>query len=466
MVGDISNFAMPLLSSWPSLAYGMLLLTGRTYATTTISLDPDDTESIKSTAATIAYGMMSYYTGNNTGDNPGNLPSPYYWWEAGALFGTMVDYWYYTNDTSYVTVTVQALISQIGDDDDYMPTNQTKTEGNDDQSFWGMAAMTAAELKFQDPDSDEPGWLALAQGVFNSMIPRWDTTTCGGGLKWQIFTFNAGYDYKNSIANGGFFNIAARLALYTDNSTYAEWAEKTWDWITDIGLIGDAYQVYDGTSDTKNCTELDHVRWSYNSGIWLYGAAAMWVHTNGSAVWEERIWGLLNATDVFFNSGLIMFESACETNDKCNVDESSFKAYLIRWMAATAKLAPFTYDYVMARLRPTAIAAAAQCTGSTLKTLCGGTWITGANDGNAGVGEMMSALEAVQSLLLPQAADQVTNTSGGTSVGNSNAGTGSAETTSDLTDTIVVTTAGRVGAGVITTFTLLGVLSGVAFVVS
>jgi hypothetical protein len=24
----------------------------------------------------------------------GNLPAPYYWWEAGAMFGSMIDYWY------------------------------------------------------------------------------------------------------------------------------------------------------------------------------------------------------------------------------------------------------------------------------------------------------------------------------------------------------------------------------------
>lgn len=24
--------------------------------------------------------MMKYYTGNHTGDNPGNLPAPYYWY--------------------------------------------------------------------------------------------------------------------------------------------------------------------------------------------------------------------------------------------------------------------------------------------------------------------------------------------------------------------------------------------------
>ena len=83
------------------------------------------------------------------------------------MFGTMVEYWYYTQDTTYNSVVKAALLSQIGDDDDYMPTNQTKTEGNDDQGFWGMAAMSAAEMKFENPDSDQPGWLALAQAVFN-----------------------------------------------------------------------------------------------------------------------------------------------------------------------------------------------------------------------------------------------------------------------------------------------------------
>jgi mannan endo-1,6-alpha-mannosidase len=219
---------------------------------------------------------MKYYTGNNTGDNPGNLPSPYYWWEAGAMFGTMVEYWYYTGDTTYNPVVKAALLSQIGEDEDFMPTNQTKTEGNDDQGFWGMAAMSAAEMNFENPDAGQPGWLALAQGVFNDMAGRWDDSTCGGGLRWQIFTFNQGYTYKNSIANGCFFNIAARLAAYTGNQTYADWATKTYDWMDSVGLIGDGYEIYDGTSDTENCTVIDHARFSYNQGIYLFGAAMMY----------------------------------------------------------------------------------------------------------------------------------------------------------------------------------------------
>lgn len=225
---------------------------------------------------------MKYYTGNRTGDVPGNLPAPYYWWEAGAMFGEMVEYWYYTNDTTYNTEVVQALQHQVGDDDDFMPSNQTKSEGNDDQVFWAFAAMSAAELGFQDPPSDDdPSWLSLAQAVFNEQAERWDTSTCGGGLRWQIYQFNSGYNYKNAISNGGFFQLAARLARYTGNSTYVDWAEKMWDWYTGTVLYDATdFRVYDGTSTTNNCSNADHTQWSYSYGTFIAGLAYLYNHVS------------------------------------------------------------------------------------------------------------------------------------------------------------------------------------------
>jgi mannan endo-1,6-alpha-mannosidase len=222
--------------------------------------------------------MMKYYHGNETGQTVGLFPWPYYWWHAGAAFGAMVDYWYYTGDTTYNNVTSQAMLFQAGPENDYMPINQTKSEGNDDQAFWGMAAMSAAEANFPNPPNPkQPGWLALAQATFNSQALRWDTKTCGGGLRWQIFAFNAGYGYKNSISNGGFFNIASRLAMYTGNSTYSDWAVKAWDWMQETGLMTPDYYIFDGADTTKNCTETSKIQWTYNAGIFLLGAATMWI---------------------------------------------------------------------------------------------------------------------------------------------------------------------------------------------
>ena len=66
--------------------------------------------------------------------------------------------------------------------------------------FWGLAAMTAAELAYPEASTGY-SWLSLAQGVFNTQIARWDTTACGGGMRWQIWSWEAGYTLKNSISN-------------------------------------------------------------------------------------------------------------------------------------------------------------------------------------------------------------------------------------------------------------------------
>ena len=234
------------------------------------------TDSIKSAASTVAYDLVTFYTGNNTGDVPGNLPDPYYWWEAGAMFGSLINYWALTGDTTYNDITLQAMEHQAGSNGDFMPSNQTYTEGNDDQCFWAVSAMMAAERNFTNPSASQPGWLAMVQAVFNQQAKRWDHAKCDGGMRWQIYTWNAGYNYKNTIANGCFFDIAARLARYTKNETYAEWATRAWDWSESVGLITSDYEVYDGTTDTSNCTSYDRTRWSYTAGVYIHGASVMY----------------------------------------------------------------------------------------------------------------------------------------------------------------------------------------------
>lgn len=143
--------------------------------------------------------------------------------------------------------------------------------------------MSAAELNFTNPPSGDPSWLALAQAVFNEQASRWDTADCNGGIRWQIFTFNAGYDYKNTISNGGFFQLAARLARYTDNSTYSDWADKMWNWFEDSVLFVPAeWRINDGTSTTTNCSTADSLQWSYNYGTWVVGMAYMYNYVRKS----------------------------------------------------------------------------------------------------------------------------------------------------------------------------------------
>jgi len=338
--------------------------------------------------------------------------------------GAMVDYWYYTGDDKWNDAVIQAFMHQIGLDNAYMPENQTLTEGNDDQGFWGLAVMSAAEQNFPNPPANQPQYLGLAQGVFNTQAARWDTQNCNGGLRWQIFTWNKGYDYKNTISQGCFFALAARLALYTGNSSYADWAEKTWDWTTAVGFIDERYRCFDGAHLTTNCTNIVPYQWSYNSGVFINGAAAMYNYTR-SDVWKQRLEGLVNASDVFFVGAErnIMQEVACETVELCNTDQKSFKAYLSRWLAATTRWAPFLTDRIMAKLTPSSIAAAKQCTGGSNGRMCGLKWTeNGKWDGTQGVGQQMAAMQAVLTNIVSQSSDAVTAKTGGTSKGDPSAG--------------------------------------------
>ena len=189
----------------------------------------------------------------------------------------MVDYWAYTGDSQYNDLVQSALTGQTGRDNDYMPTNQTKDIGNFEQGLWALAAMNAAEGGFPS-SSSSTSWLDLAKNVFDEQVRRWDTETCKGGLRWQIFTFNQGYEYKNSESNGPFFQLAARLAAFTGNSTYTDWAGKAYDWTKSVGLISDDFRVYDGTFTTENCSSINKLEWSFVSACFMYGSAVMYNH--------------------------------------------------------------------------------------------------------------------------------------------------------------------------------------------
>jgi mannan endo-1,6-alpha-mannosidase len=371
-----------------------------------LDLTVSSVDSVKSVASTIAHEMMTYYSGNETGGTPGLLPGPcasvecYYWWEAGAMFGSLINYWEYTGDDSYNPTVIQALQFQRGPEENYNPPNQSKNMGVDDQDFWAFAAMDAAEAGLPDVGGDLPSWLSLAQAVFNFQKKLWDDATCGGGMRWQVFSLNAGYNLKNTISNGGNFQLAARLARYTGNQTYADWAEKMWDWVEGSLLFqrqDNVLYIWDNTNADNNCTDVEHFAWSYNYGTMLMGAANMYNFTNGAEPWGTRVQEILDGAFFLFfpqeYGGNIMSEFQCEPNGaqgNCNNDQSSFKAYLSRWLAVTSLLVPGTAAQIMPKLQASAEAAAKQCVGGSTGQQCGRRWYAnGVWDGTSGVGQQV-----------------------------------------------------------------------------
>jgi mannan endo-1,6-alpha-mannosidase len=423
-------------------------------------------DEIRQSARTLAYDLMLFYKGNQTGEIPGILPGPptehkgdYYWWEGGAMMGTYIDYWFLTGDKSYNHVIEEGMLHQTGPNADYMPPNHTASLGNDDQGFWGMSAMLAAENKFPNPPEGKPHWLALAQGVFHTQAsPERHDNTCNGGLRWQVPPTNAGYNYKNTIANACFFNLGARLARYTTNASYAEWADKTFNWLWNVQYIDhETWAVYDGGHVEHNCTDINRAQFSYNAGLLLQGAAFMFNYTNGSTIWQDRIDNLLKGMIRDFFPDDVAFELPCERRRGCTPDMLTFKGYVHRWLSVATKLAPHTAEIILPLLRKSAEAAAKQCTGGATGRVCGFYWSGGvfvdpAVDHTSGAGEAMNVLAAVSSLLIDQAPAPATNATG-ISKGDINAGSRSRGASEPLEP---ITTADRAGAGILTMLILAG----------
>lgn len=348
----------------------------------------------KNTAHTLASNLMGYYNPSMNGV----LPGPYPWWQAATIWDTAINYWHYSGDDQFNANIAVGLLAQAGANQDFMQPSAT---GNDDQLWWGLACMSAAEYGLPLPSDSTSSWLQLAKNVYKDVYSRWDPSSCNGGIGWQIDASNSSHTYKNSISNGLLFQLAARLGRYTSNKHYLDFATKVFDWSLSVGLIDQStHSVYDGTDALKDCTDFDHNKWTYNVGVFLYGSAVMLstATNDDSSKWQTHLDGFISAakTDVTSNG---IFRENCEDSGTCNTDQLSFKAYLSRWLVAMQRLVPETESKIAPLLKASVKGALASCNGSPEKDECGPQWTIGGFDGRPGVGQQMAALEVVHGQL-------------------------------------------------------------------
>jgi len=289
------------------------------------------TESLITTAAQIAQSLRSTFPSPSLT----LVPQPYYWWESGLANTALLTYAFITGDKQYEDLAKNTLYNQATAANDFMTPEAT---GNDDQAWWALAALTAAENNVP-VQPGAPSFLSMAQNVFNEQKSRWYADTCSGGLKWKIRAGDPGYEYKSSITNGLFFQLAARLGKLTGDVDALNWAEKTYDWVLSVGLIDGDYNVFDGTDDTKGCIDVNHDQWSYNAGVFLYGAAVMAAET-GDQKWVDRTSGLLDAAQRNFVRDGALVETKCKGDGSCNTDQVFFKGIMAGCLGATAVLTP------------------------------------------------------------------------------------------------------------------------------
>lgn len=287
------------------------------------------------------------------------------------------------------------------------------------------------------------------------------------------------------ISNGGNFMVAARLAYITGNSSYADWADMVWDWMADSQMFERDGQgllyIWDNVNADKDCGDPVNFIWSYNYGVLLGGAAYMYNFTDGAQEWKDRVDELLSsALQLYFpqenGGGNVMVEYLCEDSGLCNQDQKSFKAYLTRWLVATALLVPDTWDIIYPKLMSSAAGAATQCTGGASGSMCSSKWYENTPDGQTGVGEQvsstyildesivnspqMSALAAVGATLMQQSMAPLSLDTG--AVSESRPNPVSSEANDDFPP---VTTADKAGAAILTILTVVAFVGAMVWII-
>lgn len=417
---------------------------------------------------TIVNDVLSIYNNGSSPAIPGLFPEEYYWWESGLAWDSLIKYWAYFGDDTLASTIRQGILFQTGPDNDFMPPNQTKSLGNDDQSYWALAAMTAAEYGL--PADNGVGWYELAQNVFDTQVLRWDEGTCAGGLRWQIFSFNAGYSYKSATTQANFALLGARLWRFTGNATYLEWAERAVEWSVNAGLVTSGREetpaIYDGTDVTTNCSTVNRIQWTINAGQFL-SAFVYACNETCSDTWRElgrvAYTGAVN-TFVAPNSE-VLTEVACAGTGECNLDQLAFRAPLARALGSARDMPGSVSDYSM---EDTASVTTASAKGAIDQCAtangCGSDWTTAEWDGTKGLGQDLAAMEAIMATLPEKGLlrlDSAPAVGNGSSGGNNSARVGSGSTNGTQTPGQPSTAAGKVNASSMA-IVLIVVLSGLA----
>ncbi|KAK3294454.1 glycosyl hydrolase family 76-domain-containing protein [Chaetomium fimeti] len=425
------------------------LLAGAGSALAALEVDFESTSSIKAAAKDVAFDLMSYYKGNQSGEIPGLFPMPdgkYDWWANALVWSTMIDYWRYTGDDTYNNVTIEGLMFQRGPslEQPFLPANYSVFTLNEHQALWGIAAMQAAEAGFPSTPDGAPSWIELAKAVFDSQAARYSAEeACGGGLRMSISTQSALWNSKDTASTAIFLNLGARLYRFTGNETYGEWVERGWNWLTAIGLVDQQMNVWDvshdGAGSKWNCSEstIIKLRLSNPASLLLQAAAYMTTQTPKSvdtANWQARLHALTGSTLTHFfpttntSSPNTLVEPYCERYPEsvCHGrPEHFYKGMAMRYVTGAAALVPDFRgpEHAVARaLRATAEGAAGACNGGggpggQEGRECGFRWTGGEaareDRTKGGVVRELNALAAVMAPLVDGAAELLRDGEGG-----------------------------------------------------
>lgn len=232
------------------------------------------------------------------------------WWNAANALETTIDYSIITNTQTYTSNIFHTYHK-------HKHKNFLNPWFHDDDGWWALTWIKAYDL------TGEPRYLDAAKTIFNDMKRGWDST-CGGGIWWK----KKEKTYKNTITNEQFLSVAARLHLRTPGDggpdSYLDWAQRSWNWLKNSGLINQNNLVNDGLNSA--CQNNGQTTWTYNQGVILGGLVDLYKSTKDAALLTQAEAIADAAIRELAPNGIL--REPCEPN--CGADGPQFKGIFIR----------------------------------------------------------------------------------------------------------------------------------------
>lgn len=249
------------------------------------------------------------------------------WWLTGNALQAVCDYTYITKDTQYLSQLEHTVQEQSGP----LPWwpeggGLFRADSTDDTGWWALAMVRLFDI------TGNSTYLDIAETDEAYIYSYWNTSTCGGGVIWNIPDLS----YKNAISNELYIKLAASLHNRIPGDTkYLGRAVEGWDWFNRSGMINSARLVNDGLAEGSNgtCVNNGDTTWTYNQGVILGALSELYIAT-GEGRYLDAASSIADATtsSSLLSPGGILKEP-CETTGGCDNNQQAFKGIFTRNLA-------------------------------------------------------------------------------------------------------------------------------------
>ncbi|KAI1378112.1 glycoside hydrolase family 76 protein [Hypoxylon crocopeplum] len=289
---------------------------------TTVSGTLTGRDDLDNTRAAVDAMMLLYDNATGLWD-PNNTGSS--WWQSGVALWVLSDYMVKSGSRNYLaqaqnTVNIQRAPLE------WWPEGggDFRADSTDDTGWWALAMTSLYELTGNEE------YLDIAREDEAYMFDYWNTTTCGGGLIWNI----PSGAYHNAISNELYLELTAKLHnLIPGDTLYLNRSLAEWAWFSNSGMINNQSLVNDGLTDDAACTNNNMTTWSYNQGVILGGLVELSRATGDTSylATARRIADAAVASATLVRDGVLT--EPCASEAECEPNGTAFKGIFARELA-------------------------------------------------------------------------------------------------------------------------------------